>query len=144
MCRRRFTLRERLTAHPPYLAEPWLDPRLRAHVAALVDPASGLAREEAKPQGIVWQEPDGGLDSSGRTDLDTAIDTEGRRTETRSDFDSAYGDWGSLVVSQQAEDAGECRARDGAARADAPEYAAALREAEARGPAMSDAAALVL
>ena len=29
-----FTLRERLTAHPPYLAEPWLDPRLAGHVPA--------------------------------------------------------------------------------------------------------------
>ncbi len=139
-----FTLRERLTAHPPYLAEPWLDPRLRAHVAALVDPASGLAREDARPVGLVWQEPDGGLASAGRVDLDTAIDTEGRLTETRSDFDTAYGDWGSLEVSEQA------RTRGSAAPAMAPrerlrpEYAAALAEAEARGPAMSDAAALVL
>ncbi|RZU19945.1 FO synthase subunit 1 /FO synthase subunit 2 [Kribbella rubisoli] len=91
-----FVLRERLTAHPEYLREPWLDPRLISHVEALVDPASGLAREDAKPVGLPWQEPDGGWDSVGRTDLHTAIDTEGRRTETRSDFDAAYGDWDVL------------------------------------------------
>jgi FO synthase len=139
-----FTLRERLTAHPPYLAEPWLDPRLRAHVAALVDPATGLAREEAIPQGLVWQEPDGGLASAGRTDLDTAIDTEGRRTETRSDFDSAYGDWGSLVVSDAARHRGTGAPAVPSRERMRPEYAVALQEAEARGPAMSDAAALVL
>jgi FO synthase len=91
-----FTLRERLTAHPEYLREPWLDPRLINHVEALVDPATGLANEAAMPKGLPWQEPDGGWDSVGRTDLHTAIDTEGRRTETRSDFDAAYGDWDVL------------------------------------------------
>ena len=139
-----FTLKERLTAHPPYLAEPWLDPRLRAHVSALVDPATGLAREEAIPQGLVWQEPDGGLENAGRTDLDTAIDTEGRRTETRSDFDSAYGDWGSLVVSEEARTRGTGAPAVPARERMRPEYAAALAEAEARGPAMSDATALIL
>ncbi|WP_328330159.1 bifunctional FO biosynthesis protein CofGH [Kribbella sp. NBC_00382] len=91
-----FTLRERLTAHPEYLREPWLDPRLISHVEALVDPETGLANESAFPKGLPWQEPDGGWDSVGRTDLHTAIDTEGRRTETRSDFDAAYGDWDVL------------------------------------------------
>ncbi|MFF0265438.1 bifunctional FO biosynthesis protein CofGH [Kribbella sp. NPDC004536] len=91
-----FVLRERLTAHPEYLREPWLDPRLISHVEALVDPATGLANESALPTGLPWQEPDGGWDSVGRTDLHTAIDTEGRRTETRSDFDAAYGDWDVL------------------------------------------------
>jgi FO synthase len=91
-----FTLRERLTAHPEYLREPWLDPRLISHVEALVDPETGLANEAAFPRGLPWQEPDGGWDSVGRTDLHTAIDTEGRRTETRSDFDAAYGDWDVL------------------------------------------------
>ncbi|MFD0888397.1 7,8-didemethyl-8-hydroxy-5-deazariboflavin synthase CofG, partial [Streptosporangium algeriense] len=38
-----YTLRERLTIYPEYLlaGEPWLDPRLRAHVAALADPRTG-------------------------------------------------------------------------------------------------------
>ncbi len=139
-----FTLRERLTAHPPYLEEPWLDPRLRAHVAALVEPETGLAREDARPAGLGWQEPDGGLQSLGRVDLDTAIDVEGRITETRSDFDSAYGDWGSLVVSEQARTRGSAGPVAVPRQRMRPEYAAALREAEARGPAMSEAAALVL
>ena len=38
-----FELRERLTIYPGYLREPWLDPRLAGHVAALADPATGLA-----------------------------------------------------------------------------------------------------
>ena len=90
-----FTLRERLTAHPRYLDEPWLDPRLRPHVEALAGP-DGLAVEGRRPQGRPWQEPDGGWASAGRVDLDTAIDTEGRRTDRRSDFDAAYGDWDAL------------------------------------------------
>src|SRR3954453_2465563 len=43
-----FQLTERLTAHPPYLSEPWLDPRLRPHVEALRDDR-GLARASALP-----------------------------------------------------------------------------------------------
>jgi FO synthase len=52
-----FTLRERLTIYPPYQREPWLDPGLAAHVAALADPASGLADESAIPRGRAWAEP---------------------------------------------------------------------------------------
>ncbi|GAA4091080.1 bifunctional FO biosynthesis protein CofGH [Actinomadura miaoliensis] len=93
-----FELRERLTIYPEYLkrGEPWLDPRLSAHVAALADPATGLAREDAVLQGRPWQEPDGGLESSGRTDLHVEIDTTGRTGDRREDFDSVYGDWDAL------------------------------------------------
>jgi len=94
-----FRLAERLTIYPEFIqrGEPWLDPRLQRHVAALVDPATGLAREEAEPTGIPWQEPDGGWDiASGRTDLHTEIDTTGRTHDRRDDFDSVYGDWGEL------------------------------------------------
>jgi len=52
-----FELRERLTAYPPYLDEPWLDPGLARHVAALADPATGLARPGAMPSGLPWHEP---------------------------------------------------------------------------------------
>ena len=45
-----FDLAERLTAYPPYLAEPWLDPRLSAHVAALAGP-DGLANIDARTGG---------------------------------------------------------------------------------------------
>ena len=52
-----FTLRERLTIYPPYIREPWLDPHVAGHVAALVDPATGLANESALPQGRPWHGP---------------------------------------------------------------------------------------
>jgi FO synthase len=88
-----FTLRERLTIYPPYLREPWLDPRLAGHVQALADPATGLAGEDAMPQGRPWQEPDGGWQEAGRTDLFTTIDTTGRTADRRDDFAEVYGDW---------------------------------------------------
>jgi FO synthase len=90
-----FALRERLTAHPPYLAEPWLDPRLAAHVQALAGP-DGLAND-VLPKGLPWQEPDGGLAANGagtgRTDLHTAVDTSGRTGDGRGDFVAVDGDW---------------------------------------------------
>lgn len=41
-----YELRERLTAHPEFVRDPatWLDPAMRGPVAALADPATGLAR----------------------------------------------------------------------------------------------------
>lgn len=90
-----FELRERLTAHPSYLAEPWLDPRLRAHVDALAG-ADGLADATAQAEGLPWQEPDGGWETTGRADLHTAVDAEGRRQDRRGDFDDVYGDWVSI------------------------------------------------
>ncbi len=92
-----FVLRERLTAHPPYLVEPWLDPRLAAHVAALSGP-DGLAAD-VLPRALPWQEPDGGLTSSGRTDLAVTVDTVGRAGDRRSDFGSVYGDWAAIAES---------------------------------------------
>ena len=97
-----FTLRERLTIYPPYLREPWLDPRLARHVAALADPATGLAAEDARPAGLPWQEPDGGWghlgqDGSGRTDLHVTIDTAGRTHDRRDDFAEVYGDWNEIA-----------------------------------------------
>lgn len=97
-----FELRERLTIYPEYVraGEPWLDPRLRRHVQALVDPVTGLADEDALPQGLPWQEPDGGWPAdagTGRTDLHVTVDTEGRTEDRRGDFDSVYGDWDELA-----------------------------------------------
>ena len=94
-----FTLRERLTIYPPYLREPWLDPRLARHVAALADPATGLAADGAMPRGLPWQEPDGGWggDGSGRTDLHVTIDTTGRTHDRREDFAEVYGDWDEIA-----------------------------------------------
>ncbi|MBT2379549.1 bifunctional FO biosynthesis protein CofGH [Streptomyces sp. ISL-111] len=93
-----FTLRERLTIYPEFIqrGEPWLDPRLLPHVRALADPETGLAREDALPVGLPWQEPDEGFTSSGRTDLHATIDTEGRTGDRRNDFDEVYGDWEAL------------------------------------------------
>ncbi|MFJ2649012.1 bifunctional FO biosynthesis protein CofGH [Streptomyces sp. NPDC087420] len=93
-----FALRERLTIYPEFLqrGEPWLDPRLMPHVRALSDPETGLAREDVTPVGIPWQEPDEGFTASGRTDLHRTIDTEGRTSDRRDDFDHVYGDWEEL------------------------------------------------
>ncbi|MDH6218253.1 bifunctional FO biosynthesis protein CofGH [Streptomyces pseudovenezuelae] len=93
-----FELRERLCVYPEFVrrGEPWLDPRLRPHVAALADPETGLARPDAVVEGHPWQEPEEAFVSSGRTDLHTTIDTEGRTSDRRDDFDEVYGDWGAL------------------------------------------------
>lgn len=92
-----YTLVQRLTAQPRYVQSgaAWIDPRVRAHVDALADPETGWARE-VQPVGLPWQEPDEATESLGRTDLHTAIDTDGRLTEARSDLDSAFGDWDSI------------------------------------------------
>ncbi|MCL7380118.1 bifunctional FO biosynthesis protein CofGH [Streptomyces sp. 35G-GA-8] len=93
-----FALRERLTIYPEFIArgEPWLDPRLMPHVRALADPETGLAREDTRPAGLPWQEPDEGFTATGRTDLHRTIDTDGRTTDRRDDFDEVYGDWEAL------------------------------------------------
>ena len=95
-----FALRERLTIYPTYAlaGDPWLDPRLAAHVTALIDPGTGLANEDARPAGLPWQEPDGGLESTGRTDLHADIDVTGRTSDRRGDFDSVYGDWAAVAA----------------------------------------------
>lgn len=104
-----FTLQERLTVYPSYVlaGEPWIDPRVSAHVAALADPITGLADSSAMPTGRPWQEPDGGLVHSGRTDLHASIDTVGRTDDRRGDFDSVYGDW--AAVAEQAQAASDSR-----------------------------------
>ncbi|QWC83742.1 bifunctional FO biosynthesis protein CofGH [Nocardioidaceae bacterium] len=91
-------LAPRLTVHPSYVreGEPWLDPRVSAHVAALAAP-DGLARRDARPVGLPWQEPDGGFVAAGRTDLHAAVDVEGRTEDRRSDFSRVYGDWESVA-----------------------------------------------
>ncbi|MFD7920680.1 bifunctional FO biosynthesis protein CofGH [Streptomyces sp. NPDC059740] len=96
-----FELRERLCVYPEFVrrGEPWLDPRLRPHVAALADPETGLARPDAPVTGRPWQEPEEAFalaDGTGRTDLHATIDTEGRTGDRREDFDEVYGDWDAL------------------------------------------------
>ncbi|HEV2240597.1 MAG TPA: bifunctional FO biosynthesis protein CofGH [Streptosporangiaceae bacterium] len=151
-----FELRERLTVYPPYIREPWLDPRVAPHVAALADPATGLARAGAEPAGIRWQEPDGGWgQAAGRTDLHVTIDTVGRTADRRDDFAEVYGDWAE--VGARIEPAARAAATDG--RPVAPttgpggsmaperlraEVLAALRRAESDPAGLSDAEALAL
>jgi FO synthase len=144
-----FALRERLTIYPGYLREPWLDPRLAAHVAALAEPDSGLAVEGAQPAGLPWQEPDGGWgESAGRTDLHVSIDTQGRSADRRGDFEDVYGDWAEIAarISPSARQPEGSRGSGGSA---AParlrgEVAAALRSAERDPAGLTDAEALVL
>jgi FO synthase len=142
-----FALRERLTIYPPYIREPWLDLRLAAHVAALADPATGLAADGAVPRGLPWQEPDGGWGESGRTDLHVTIDTEGRTHDRRDDFAEVYGDW------EQISERTRVRAPVQPARPSAPcapavaaagEVAAALRQAERNPAALTDDHAIAL
>ncbi|WP_237669332.1 bifunctional FO biosynthesis protein CofGH [Rhodococcus sp. BS-15] len=93
-----YRLVERVAAQPQYVlaGAPWIDPRISAHVRALADPETGMAREDVNPTGLPWQEPDEEWESSGRVDLNTEIDTQGRNTETRSDLANAFGDWDSI------------------------------------------------
>ncbi|WP_189550366.1 bifunctional FO biosynthesis protein CofGH [Streptomyces lavendofoliae] len=93
-----FALRERLCVYPEFVTrgEPWLDPRLLPHVRALADPETGLADPDAPVRGLPWQEPDEGFTTTGRTDLHRTIDTTGRTTDRRDDFDEVYGDWEAL------------------------------------------------
>ena len=144
-----FELRERLTVYPGYQREPWLDPRVAGHVAALADQDTGLAQEGAMPSGRPWQEPDGGWgDASGRTDLHVTIDTSGRSADRRADFAEVYGDWaeiGARIEPAARPQAGPAP-RAGAA---APprlrdEVRAALRRAEASPAGLTDAEALAL
>ncbi|GAA1685162.1 bifunctional FO biosynthesis protein CofGH [Fodinicola feengrottensis] len=130
-----FQLRERLPVYPEYvkIGEPWLDPRLNAHIAALAEPETGLAREDAMPKGIPWQEPDGGWQESGRTDLHVEVDTTGRTGDRRSDFDSVYGDWNEI----------KGRIKSAPARSDS-DVLAALRHAEKDPAGITDDEALAL
>ncbi|HTX26519.1 MAG TPA: bifunctional FO biosynthesis protein CofGH [Streptosporangiaceae bacterium] len=142
-----FALRERLTIYPPYLREPWLDPRLVAHVAALADPATGLAADGAVPRGLPWQEPDAGWGSSGRTDLHVTIDTTGRTHDRRDDFAEVYGDWNE-IAERAVVPPSVASPRSGVVAAPAVsspgEVAAALRQAERDPAALTDDQAIAL
>ncbi|MGI8678110.1 MAG: bifunctional FO biosynthesis protein CofGH [Jatrophihabitans sp.] len=131
-----FRLVERLTIYPEYVTagEPWLDPRIVPHVAALAGP-EGLARPEAMLEGRPWQEPEDGWASAGRTDLHTAIDSAGRTADRRTDFDSVYGDWATVAT--------EARRTGAPVKLDS-DFASVLRSAERDPGGLSDADALAL
>lgn len=138
-----FDLRARLTVHPEYVVgslrdgEPWIDPRVAGHVAALAGD-DGLAIPGVKPVGRPWQEPDGGFESAGRTDLHAAVDSEGRTEDRRSDFDEVYGDWDTVR-----DQAGRVARAPGRGRVET-DGAAALKAAEADPGNLSDEHALTL
>ena len=88
--------------HPEYVrtGEPWIDPRVSG--TSPPSPPTTASRAPAyAPRACRWQEPDGGFatvgDGAGRTDLHASIDTEGRTTDRRADFDTVYGDWAELA-----------------------------------------------
>jgi FO synthase len=138
-----FELAERLTIYPPYIREPWLDPRVARHVVALADPATGLAAAGVLPRGLPWQEPDGGWgESSGRTDLFTTIDTTGRTTDRRDDFAEVYGDW--TEVASRIDAAASAAPAAAAPRRAPAEVLAALRSAERDPAGITDEQALAL
>ena len=142
-----FTLKARLTAHPEYVraGEPWIDPRVSGHVAALAG-EDGLVSDEIaegfrRPVGLPWQEPDGGfaqVGGTGRTDLNEAVDTVGRSADRRSDFANVYGDW--EAVAELAKSTGKSTG----SIAGGSEGFAALRAAEKDPGNLSDEHALTL
>ncbi|HEY7225737.1 MAG TPA: bifunctional FO biosynthesis protein CofGH [Micromonosporaceae bacterium] len=134
-----FALRERLTIYPEYVrawcdGAPWVDPRIAAHVLALADPSTGLARDGVAPQGLPWQEPDAAVET-GRVDLHATIDTTGRTNDRRSDFDTVYGDWSQVAEHARATAAPTVRPMTDVSHVES-EVAAALRLAEARPEAL--------
>ena len=144
-----FELRARLTAHPEYVlaGEPWIDPRISAHVAALASD-DGLVRDAitngtSRPTGMPWQEPDGGFavagSGVGRTDLFEAVDTEGRSADRRSDFENVYGDWDELKSSVL-----EAVAQQPSRNRASADGLAALKAAESDPGNLSDEHALTL
>jgi FO synthase len=139
-----FELQARLTLHPEYVVaalkrgEPWLDPRVSGHVAALATD-DGLARPGVRPTGLPWQEPDGGFAAAGsgvgRTGLFAAVDTEGRSHDRRSDFASVYGDWDAVK---------DAASRTGVSTSSSTDGMDALRAAEKDPGNLSDEHALTL
>jgi FO synthase len=141
-------LRPRLAVQPEFVIgdrERWIDPRLHPHLAALTD-ADGLLAPGVRPSGIDWQEPDDYQDfaasaRTGRTELASTIDSEGRRSQRREDFAAVYGDWQVLAAkaeSQREAPDPDTASKPGWQHAGAmldPDVAAALRLAE-RDPAL--------
>ena len=112
-------------------------------MAALADPATGLAAAGVLPRGLPWQEPDGGWgESSGRTDLFTTIDTTGRTADRRDDFAEVYGDW--TEVASRIDAAAGAAPAVAAPRRAAAEVLAALRSAERDPAGITDEQALAL
>ena len=70
-----FELRERLTAHPEFLTDEWIADPLRASVAHLADPSSGLAREGRRPTGRGSRAPEDAISGASHEDHDPGADS---------------------------------------------------------------------
>ena len=107
--------------------EPWLDPRLMPHVAALADPTTGLAGEDALAAGPALAGARRRLGQRRAAPTCTPRSTpRAAAPRPRGDFDAAYGDWEVLR-----EDVAAHRART-PRRAIDGDVKAALRRRRAR------------
>ncbi|HWI32020.1 MAG TPA: 7,8-didemethyl-8-hydroxy-5-deazariboflavin synthase CofG, partial [Microbacterium sp.] len=94
-----FALRERLTAHPEYVAasDEWLDPAMARATLALADPATGLARVEGEPATGTRAEPLPGARGRG---TGVAALAEAAASDPGALDDSA---WGTLLLATGAD-----------------------------------------
>ena len=93
-----YDLVQRLTAQPPYVqaGAAWIDPRVQAHVAALADPDTGFALGRQSGGAAVAGARRGSRVARPHR---SAFRDRCRRAAdraTRSDLDSAFGDWESI------------------------------------------------
>ena len=98
-----FELRPRLTVHPEYVVagEPWLDPRVSGHVAALARPTTVSRAPAYVPRACRGRSRTAARapPRSGRRPHRPAHrrrHRSGRTDDRRSDFDAVYGDWDAL------------------------------------------------
>ena len=98
-----FALRERLTIYPAYhRGEPWLDPRLAAHVGRAGRPGDRAGRATAPcPAACPGRSPTAaGASARGRRGRPTCTSPStptGRTGDRRDDFAEVYGDWDEIA-----------------------------------------------
>ena len=126
-----FELRPRLTVHPEYVrqGEPWLDPRISAHVAALAAD-DGLARPGVRPgrPALAGTRRRLRLRRHRPHRPAPAVDTEGRTADRRSDFAGVYGDWDDVARGRRPHHRGVLGADTAARRGSRPPSRAAERD----------------
>lgn len=88
-----FTLRERLTVHPEFISERWLDPEIRPAVAARADPTTGLAADPPPAAGWHARAAADGPSPRGETRSIEALIASAVESPTDLDDD----DWGRLL-----------------------------------------------
>jgi FO synthase len=133
---RGYTFRERLTAYPHYVArpDPWIHGRMRRPVEALASD-DGYAREDTRPAGVAWQDPDviphKALSGAMRTVEDDTAARGDLRRALRVDSNEIHGNWDALEV-------GISRAWNTRAARAPSEIRAALSKAETGRPLSDD------